>query len=159
VTVTTFDRDQVLQRYMTEHGLKSTRQRSLIIDTFFEMPGHLSVEDLWTKVRALDPKVSVATVYRTMKLLNECGLAHARNFGDGQTRYEAAIGRHHHDHLICTRCGTIVEFENDRIEQLQDAVARKHGFTVTSHKMELYGLCRNCQRELSEQRERASERA
>ena len=159
MTVTTFDRDQVLQRYMTEHGLKSTRQRSLIIDTFFEMPGHLSVEDLWTKVRALDPKVSVATVYRTMKLLNECGLAHARNFGDGQTRYEAAIGRHHHDHLICTRCGTIVEFENDRIEQLQDAVARKHGFTVTSHKMELYGLCRNCQRELSEQRERASERA
>ena len=159
MTVTTFDRDQVLQRYMTEHGLKSTRQRSLIIDTFFEMPGHLSVEDLWTKVRALDPKVSVATVYRTMKLLNECGLAHARNFGDGQTRYEAAIGRHHHDHLICTRCGTIVEFENDRIEQLQDAVARKHGFTVTSHKMELYGLCRNCQRELSEQRERVSARA
>ena len=159
MTVTTFDRDQVLQRYMTEHGLKSTRQRSLIIDTFFEMPGHLSVEDLWTKVRALDPKVSVATVYRTMKLLNECGLAHARNFGDGQTRYEAAIGRHHHDHLICTRCGKIVEFENERIEQLQDAVARKHGFTVTSHKMELYGLCRNCQRELSEQRERASERA
>jgi len=159
VTTATFDRDQVLQRYMTEHGLKSTRQRSLIIDTFFEMAGHLSVEDLWTKVRALDNKVSVATVYRTMKLLNECGLAHARNFGDGQTRYEAAIGRHHHDHLICTRCGTIVEFENDRIEQLQDAVARKHGFTVTSHKMELYGLCRNCQRELSEQRERVSERA
>lgn len=159
MTTATFDRDQVLQRYMTEHGLKSTRQRSLIIDTFFEMAGHLSVEDLWTKVRALDNKVSVATVYRTMKLLNECGLAHARNFGDGQTRYEAAIGRHHHDHLICTRCGTIVEFENDRIEQLQDAVARKHGFTVTSHKMELYGLCRNCQRELSEQRERVSERA
>jgi len=159
MTAATFDREQVLQRYMTEHGLKSTRQRSLIIDTFFDMKGHLSVEDLWTKVRALDSKVSVATVYRTMKLLNECGLAHSRNFGDGQTRYEAAIGRHHHDHLICTRCGTIVEFENDRIEQLQDAVARKHGFTVTSHKMELYGLCRNCQRELSEQREREAERA
>ncbi len=158
MTAAAFDRDQVLQRYMAEHGLKSTRQRSLIIDTFFDMKGHLSVEDLWTKVRALDPKVSVATVYRTMKLLNDCGLAHARNFGDGQTRYEAAIGRHHHDHLICTRCQTIIEFENDRIEQLQDAVARKHGFTVTSHKMELYGLCRNCQRELGEQREREAER-
>lgn len=139
-------RDDVLNRYMAEHGLKSTRQRSLIIDTFFDMEGHLSVEELWGKVREADQRVSVATVYRTMKLLSECGLAHARNFGDGQTRYEAAIGRHHHDHLICTRCGTIVEFENHRIEQLQDAVADSHGFKVTSHKMELYGLCRSCQR-------------
>ncbi|NRD46107.1 Fur family transcriptional regulator [Corallococcus exiguus] len=139
------DKDEVLARYMAQHGLKSTRQRSLIIDTFFEVGGHLSVEELWNKVREQDTKVSVATVYRTMKLLNECGLAHARNFGDGQTRYEAAAGREHHDHLICTSCGTIVEFENDRIETLQDVVARKHGFTVTSHKMELYGLCRECQ--------------
>jgi Fur family transcriptional regulator, ferric uptake regulator len=139
------EKEQVLSRYMAQHGLKSTRQRSLIIDTFFAAGGHLSVEDLWNKVRALDARVSVATVYRTMKLLSDCGLAHARNFGDGQTRYEAAAGRHHHDHLICTRCGTIVEFENDRIEQMQEAVARRHGFRVTSHKMELYGLCRECQ--------------
>jgi Fur family ferric uptake transcriptional regulator len=140
------DKERVLSRYMAQHGLKSTRQRSLIIDTFFTSGGHLSVEDVWNKVRKLDARVSVATVYRTMKLLSDCGLAHARNFGDGQTRYEAAAGRNHHDHLICTRCGTIVEFENDRIEQLQEAVARKHGFTVKSHKMELYGLCRDCQR-------------
>lgn len=140
------ERDEVLQRYMAEHGLKSTRQRSLIIDTFFETGGHQSVEDLWSRVRARDPKVSVATVYRTMKLLSESGLAHSRNFGDGQTRYEAAAGRHHHDHLICTRCGLIIEFENDRIEALQEAVARRHGFHVVSHKMELYGLCRECQR-------------
>jgi len=138
--------DEVLQHYMAQHGLKSTRQRSLIIDTFFAVGGHLSVEELWNKVREQDAKVSVATVYRTMKLLGECGLAHARNFGDGQTRYEAAVGRHHHDHLICTHCGNIVEFEDERIEQMQELVARKHGFTVTSHKMELYGLCRNCQR-------------
>lgn len=145
-----WSKDEVLTRYMAEHGLKSTRQRSLIIDTFFEVGGHLSVEELWSRVRSQDAKVSVATVYRTMKLLNECGLAQARNFGDGQTRYEAAVGRHHHDHLICTRCGTIVEFENDRIEQLQDAVAESHGFKVTSHKMELYGLCLECQRALEE---------
>src|SRR5262249_45777208 len=127
-----------------EHGLKNTRQRALIIDTFFGTGGHLSVEDVWNKVRSQDAKVSVATVYRTMKLLSECGLAHVRNFGDGQTRYESAAGRGHHDHLICTRCGTIVEFENDRIEALQEAVARRHGFKVTSHKMELYGLCAKC---------------
>jgi Fur family ferric uptake transcriptional regulator len=139
------DKEEVLARYMAQHGLKSTRQRSSIIDTFFGLDGHYTVEDLWARVRQEDPRVSVATVYRTMKLLSDCGLAHARNFGDGQTRYEAAVGRHHHDHLICTRCGLIVEFENDRIEQMQDAVARKHGFSVVSHKMELYGLCRDCQ--------------
>jgi Fur family ferric uptake transcriptional regulator len=139
-------RNEVLSRFMAQHGLKSTRQRSLIIDTFFDAGGHVSVEELWSKVREQDNRVSVATVCRTMKLLAECGLAHARNFGDGQTRYEAAVGKHHHDHLICTRCGVIVEFENDRIEAMQDAVARKHGFRVTSHKMELYGLCRACQR-------------
>ena len=145
LSVTEWSKSEALTRYMAEHGLKSTRQRSLIIDTFFNTGGHLSVEELWNKVRALDAKVSVATVYRTMKLLHDCGLVHSRNFGDGQTRYEAAAGRHHHDHLICTRCGTIIEFENDRIEMLQDRVARQHGFRVTSHKMELYGLCSECQ--------------
>lgn len=138
--------ERILDRYMAERGLKSTRQRSLIIDIFFEMHGHLSVEDVWSRVRQDDPRVSVATVYRTMKLLSESGLAHARNFGDGQTRYEPAVGREHHDHLICTRCGTIIEFENDQIERMQDAVAKRHGFKVTSHKMELYGLCKSCQK-------------
>lgn len=133
-------------RLIKAKGLKSTRQRSLIIDTFLASEGHASVEEIWSRVRSADAKVSVATVYRTMKLLVESGLAHARNFGDGQTRYEAAIGRHHHDHLICTNCGDIIEFENDRIEQLQDTIAKRHGFKVTSHKMELYGLCKNCQR-------------
>lgn len=138
--------DRILDRYMAERGLKSTRQRSLIIDVFFDMHGHLSVEEVWARVRQDDARVSVATVYRTMKLLAESGLAHARNFGDGQTRYEPAVGREHHDHLICTRCGTIIEFENDQIERMQDAVARRHGFKVTSHKMELYGLCKSCQK-------------
>lgn len=142
-------KDEILSQYMNQHGLKHTRQRSLIIDAFFATGGHLSVEDVLSKVREQDSKVSMATVYRTMKLLSECGLAHARNFGDGQTRYEAAIGRHHHDHLICTGCGTIIEFENNRIEALQEMVARRHGFRVTSHKMELYGLCRSCQRSTS----------
>jgi len=140
------NRQALLDKYMAEKGLKSTRQRALIVETFFDAGGHVSVEDVWSRVRKLDARVSVATVYRTMKLLAESGLAHARNFGDGQTRYEAAIGREHHDHLICTRCNKIIEFENDRIETMQDMVAKRHGFRVTSHKMELYGLCRDCQR-------------
>ena len=79
-----------------------------------------------------------------MKLLTELGIAHAQQFGDGHTRYESAVDRHHHDHLICTACGKIIEFENDSIESLQDAVARRHGFAVAHHKLELYGRCAEC---------------
>ncbi len=140
------DRGQLFERFIADRGLKSTRQRSLILETFFGLDGHLSVEELWEKVRRVNSRVSVATVYRTMKLLAESGLATARNFGDGHTRYEAMEGRVHHDHLICTSCEQIVEFENDQIERLQELVAKKHGFKVTSHKMELYGLCRACQK-------------
>jgi Fur family transcriptional regulator, ferric uptake regulator len=140
------ERERLFERFISARGLKSTRQRALIVDTFFGLEGHLSVEQLWEEVHRLDSRVSVATVYRTMKLLAESGLASAQNFGDGHTRYEAAEGRVHHDHLICTSCEQIVEFENDQIERLQEAVAKKHGFKVTSHKMELHGLCRACQR-------------
>jgi Fur family transcriptional regulator, ferric uptake regulator len=140
------EREQLFGRFIAARGLKSTRQRALILETFFGLNGHLSVEELWEAVRRVDARVSVATVYRTMKLLAQSGLATARNFGDGHTRYEAAEGRVHHDHLICTSCEQIVEFENVEIERLQELVAKKHGFRVTSHKMELYGLCRACQR-------------
>ena len=93
-----------------------------------------------------DAHIGAATVYRTMKILSEADLASARHFDDGQTRYEPALDRHHHDHLICTSCHRIVEFENERIEALQDEVAAQHGFEVTRHKLELYGLCRDCRR-------------
>jgi Fur family ferric uptake transcriptional regulator len=108
------------------------------------MDGHVSVDELIGHVRRLDPRVSVATVYRTMKLLAECGLAVPRQFGGGQTRYEPSAGRPHHDHLICTTCGDIVEFANARIELLQARVAESHGFEVESHKLELYGRCARC---------------
>ncbi len=140
------DPRSVLRDYLVKHGLKASRQRDTIAEVFFGATGHLSVEQLLAQVRLVDPKVSQATVYRTMKLLTDCGLAEARRFGDGQTRYEVTDSTgEHHDHLICTRCGKIVEFVNDRIEVLQDKVAREHGFTVQTHKMELYGLCAECQ--------------
>ncbi len=84
-------------------------------------------------------------MYRTLKLLAEAGLAQERRFEDGFTRYEHASPDAHHDHLICTRCGAIIEFENERIEALQQDVARKNRFKVQSHKLELYGLCAGCQ--------------
>jgi len=135
-----------LAKYIATKGLKSTRQRDVIADTFLSAHGHLNVEELLERVRELDDRISAATVYRTMKLLTECGLAAPRRFDDGQTRYEPAIGRHHHDHLICKECGTIIEFEDDRIEHLQAAVAKRHGFLVTHHKLEMYGLCSDCQK-------------
>jgi Fur family transcriptional regulator, ferric uptake regulator len=96
--------------------------------------------------RRADPRVSVATVYRTMKLLADCGLAMPRQFDGSQTRYEPAQGRPHHDHLICTGCGAIEEFAEQRIELLQSRVARERGFEVKSHKLELYGRCAGCRR-------------
>ena len=134
-----------LAAWIAEKGLKATRQRDAIVDTFFAQSGHLSVDELLTKVQVRDGNIGAATVYRTMKILTDAGLASARHFFDGQTRYEAALDRHHHDHLICTGCHAIIEFENERIEELQDAVARQHDFVVTRHKLELYGLCRACQ--------------
>jgi len=133
-----------LGAYLAERGLKRSRQRDRIAETFFAMGGHVSVEELVARVRRVDPRVSVATVYRTMKVLSDCGLAMARQFGGGQTRYEAAAGREHHDHMICTRCGEIVEFANEKIESLQELVARRHGFEVELHKLELYGRCARC---------------
>jgi Fur family ferric uptake transcriptional regulator len=106
----------------------------------------VSIEELLAQVRSQDPKVGYATVYRTLKLLTECGVAFERRFGDGLARYELADEASHHDHLICVDCGTIVEFEEDRIEVLQEAVAEKYGYELRSHKHEMYGVCPDCQR-------------
>ena len=133
---------QALRTFIAKEGLKNSRQRETIAEVFFESTEHIRVEELLNRVRAVDSKVSQATVYRTMKLLVDCDLAESRQFQDGQTRYEVSDDDgHHHDHLICTQCGKIVEFVDDRIEQLQVEVAAAHGFTVSDHKMELYGVC------------------
>jgi Fur family ferric uptake transcriptional regulator len=134
----------MLQAYMDKKGLRSTDQRRLIVETFFRAENHVSIEELLAKVRAKDPRVGYATVYRTLKLLTECGVANERRFGDGLTRYELADDTTHHDHLICVECGDITEFEEPQIEELQDRIARKYGFLLRSHKHELYGVCARC---------------
>lgn len=133
---------------MAKKGLRSTEQRRLIVDQFFKAPAHITIEDLLAQVRAIDPRVGYATVYRTLKLLAECGVANERRFNDGVTRYEIANEDEHHDHLICIECGSITEFEEPTIERIQEEVAARHGFTVRSHKHELYGVCANCSRRL-----------
>ncbi|MFQ5901289.1 MAG: Fur family transcriptional regulator [Thermodesulfobacteriota bacterium] len=135
---------EILRRYIAEQGLKSTAQRDDIADVFFNTKSHISLDELLQRVKLKNPKIGYATVYRTMKLLSECGLAIERHFGDGQSRYEHIPDEGHHDHLICTRCGDIIEFEHKRIEDLQKEVAQEKGFLVTRHKLELYGLCKKC---------------
>ncbi len=134
-----------LQTYMAKKGLRSTAQRRLIVDTFFEGSPHVTIEDLLAEVRSRDRGIGYATVYRTLKLLAECGVASERRFGDGLSRYEVADEADtHHDHLICVSCGRITEFEEPRIEALQEEVAARHGFEITSHKHEMYGTCAEC---------------
>jgi Fur family ferric uptake transcriptional regulator len=137
-----------LATFIEARGLKHSRQRNLIVETFFAMGGHVPVDELVARVRQQDARVSVATVYRTMKLLAECGLAVPRRFGDGQTRYEPVTQRHGHghDHLICTACGAIVEFENELVDEAQARVARRHGFDVENRRLEIYGRCAGCRR-------------
>lgn len=127
--------------YLAKKGLKSTRQRDIIAERFFSTRGHLSIEELLSLAREEYPRVGYATVYRTLKLLTECGLAAERRFGEGQTMYETAGDVEHHDHLICLECGHVLEFHNEAIEREQERVARSFGFNVIRHKHELYGLC------------------
>lgn len=135
----------LLTDHMARKGLRSTDQRRLIVETFFTVPNHVSIEELLSEVRRKDPRVGYATVYRTLKLLTECGVAFERKFGDGLTRYELADDDTHHDHLICDDCGMIIEFEEPRIEELQEDIARRHGFRLVRHKHEMYGVCPACQ--------------
>jgi len=140
------DRFAIFKEHLRRQGLKSTAQRDDIAHVFFASNRHISVEELYNEVKRINPRIGYATVYRTMKLLTECGLAVERHFRDAEARYESVAEGHHHDHLICERCGKIVEFEEQRIEALQAEVARRLGFQFTGHKMELYGLCRDCQK-------------
>jgi Fur family ferric uptake transcriptional regulator len=139
-------RQALLRKALTKRGLRNTRQREVLTEILFGSEQHFSLDELLTLAREKDDGIGYATVYRTLKLLTELGLAHERHFSDGQTRYEASDGLHH-DHLICTTCGEIVEFEEDRIEELQEQVAARYGYRLTHHRMELYGLCARCQRE------------
>jgi len=139
------NRLDTLNQFLNEKGLKHTRQREVIADTFFRTKKHIKIEELLEEVRKVEPGIGYVTVYRTLLLLKECGLAHQRHFGDGQSLFENA--GEHHDHMICIKCGKIVEFEDDRIESLQEEMAKKLNFKIVSHKHEIYGACSKCQEE------------
>lgn len=129
--------------FISKNKLRHSSQREQVAQVFFETTDHIAVEDLYKKVQKINPKIGIATVYRTLNLLVDSGLAEKRHFDTGATTYEPASEKHH-DHLICLSCHNVVEFKNDKIEALQEEVAKKHRYTLKSHKMELYGVCSTC---------------
>jgi Fur family ferric uptake transcriptional regulator len=135
----------VLAGYLAENRLKVTPQRRLILETFLQETGHVSAEELYDKVKRHDPSIGQATVYRTLKLFSDCGLAEVVSFADGIARYEPNSESGHHDHLICQACGQTLEIVDPFIEKRQEELATQHGFTLVRHRMDLYGLCPDCQ--------------
>ncbi len=125
-------------------GVRWTTQRQSIVETFIICDQHITVEDLHHRVRAIDRTVSAATVYRTINMLVEMGVAAKRQFAPGSASFELEVNKDHHDHLVCTGCGRIQEFHNERIEDLQEEVAKGFGFVLGNHRMELYGVCADC---------------
>ncbi len=129
---------------IAEEGLKSTRQRAEILKVFLHSVGHKNLAEIYAQVNKVNPTIGFTTVYRTLKLLTRLGLATERKFADGETRYEPNPEGTHHDHLICLQCGKIVEFKEEAMESLQEKIAKRHGFTLFHHRMEIYGHCGSC---------------
>jgi Fur family ferric uptake transcriptional regulator len=132
---------QRLEEHLAKHSKKMTNQRRVILEVFESMDGHASLEEVLINVQQKMTGVGMATIYRTMKLFTDAGIAHERRFDDGLTRYEMHHEGEHHDHLICIKCNRIIEFEDEIIEARQETVAAKYGIKILSHKLELYGTC------------------
>ncbi len=140
------DPNAIFADFVARKKLKMTPQRRRILEVFLSEEGHVTSEELYQKVKRQYESIGQATVYRTLKLLADSGLAKAVEFGDGAVRYEILYGQSHHDHLICESCGVNVEVVDPSIERLQEEVARRHGFRLTAHKLYLYGICPDCQK-------------
>jgi Fur family ferric uptake transcriptional regulator len=133
----------VFAEFIRKGRLKRSEQRDVILDTFLRSERHLSVDDLLRLVQKKRPDIGRTTVYRTLKLLREAGLASQLDV-QGQARFEHEYNRQHHDHFICDACGEIIEFSSPQIEQLQDDIAAGLGFVIEGHRHQIYGLCRRC---------------
>lgn len=140
---------RVLQEHLTRLGLKRSTQRDLILRVFLKSREHLSTEELHALVRRHDPTVGYTTVYRTLKLLNDCGLAAEVEFHDGVARYEHSLNRRNHHHMICTGCGDSVEFFSPEIEEIERRIGASFHYTTSRHSFQIYGLCEACSKAAS----------
>jgi len=134
---------QRIDREILASGGKRSKSRAAVMEAFFNAREHVTVEELTRTVRETSPRVGAVTVYRTLKLLARMGYAQELDFGEGVRRYESNLSSHH-DHLVCTGCGAVIEFEDPDIEKLQELVTRRHGFRPAAHRLEIFGRCRKC---------------
>jgi len=134
------------QALLKENSLKFTKQRELVLKFLYENDGHFTPEDIYTSLKELYPDVNIgiATVYRTLTLLETSQIASSISFGVQGKKYELGLKKHH-DHLICTKCGAIIEFFDETIEKRQEEIAKKFNFQMTDHTMKIFGLCEKCQ--------------
>ena len=128
-----------LEKLCIEKGMRMTDQRRVIARVLSAAEDHPDVEEIHRRAAAIDPRISIATVYRTMRLFEESGVVERHDFQDGRSRYEEAT-ESHHDHLIDVRSGEVIEFMNEEIEQLQKKIAEQHGYRLVAHRLELYGV-------------------
>jgi Fur family ferric uptake transcriptional regulator len=134
------------QAILKENALKFTKQRELVLKFLYENDGHFTPEDIYTLLKEQYPDVNIgiATVYRTLTLLETSHIASSISFGVQGKKYEIGLKKHH-DHLICTKCGAIIEFFDETIEKRQEEIAKKFNFQMTDHTMKIIGLCEKCQ--------------
>lgn len=128
-----------LETLCAERGMRMTDQRRVIARILEESDDHPDVEELYRRSSKIDSKISISTVYRTVKLFEDAGIIERHDFRDGRSRYET-VPEEHHDHLIDLKTGTVVEFHSPEIEALQERIAREHGFRLVGHRLELYGI-------------------
>jgi Fur family transcriptional regulator, ferric uptake regulator len=136
----------IFHDHLRRVGLKHTGQRDAILRTFLDTRDHLSTDELYRLVRKKDERIGFTTVYRTLKLLSECGLASEVAFNDGIARYEHQYNRRNHHHMVCTECGSSVEFFSTEIERIEREVGHKHKYITSRHTFQIYGVCENCAR-------------
>lgn len=132
-------RESRIERLCADRGMRMTGQRRIIARVLSEADDHPDVEEVYRRASALDPRISLSTVYRTVRLFEGAGILERHDFGDGRARYEQS-GHGHHDHLINVQTGEVIEFKNEQIEKLQDTVARELGFRLIGHRLELFGV-------------------
>ncbi len=138
------DLGDVFRTYLKDHGIKNTRARQKILEAVLDLHDHFEAEQVLYLLREKNEKVSKATVYRTLPLLVDCGILKQVRFEVKQAHYEHAFGEGPHDHMVCRRCGRIVEFASDEVEDLSARIGKRHHFHVISHRFQLSGLCWDC---------------